>query len=295
MLEGQTYAWFPDGDVRTLVPEGGFWFQACVHPSGDHAVCWGGNGGLPRLWRTPLGGGDDPAGDAEPFGPPGSRHPAYGASGERLVFAAEPDPHETLERTFATNSSGMPAATTHLNLWTCAPDGTDLRQLTDGPQQDQRPCLSPDGGTVVFLTDRQPWGLWTVPADGSAPPRPLVDGDGFQGYRPWFLLDGDRVAAFTLRRPRTVHLIEPATGAITPMANDDAGDTHGPFADPRGDRLLVHSNRDGGWRLWELPLDGSPMARLDPPGFDDRPCGHPTRSEDGVVVFDAGRTTMGPT
>lgn len=56
----------------------------------------------------------------------------------------------------------------------------------------------------------------------------------------------------------------------------------------------MHSNRDGLWRLWELPLDGSPTVRLDPPGFGDRPRGHATRSEDGVIVFDAGHTTMGP-
>jgi hypothetical protein len=39
--------------------------------------------------------------------------------------------------------------------------------------------------------------------------------------------------------------------------------------------------------LYELPLDGSPAARLQPPGFDDIPCGHVTRARSGVMTFDA--------
>ena len=141
------------------------------------------------------------------------------------------------------------------------------------------------------MSDRHPAGIWVVPADGSAEPQPVVQ-DGFFGYRPWFLLDGRRLACFTLVEPRTVHLVDLDTEQVTPMAADDLGNTHGPFADPSGDRLLVHSNRGGPWRLWELPLDGSPMAELQPPGFDGQDCGHPSRATNGVLTFDAGATTM---
>ncbi|HEY1740416.1 MAG TPA: hypothetical protein VGI86_17010, partial [Acidimicrobiia bacterium] len=71
-----------------------------------------------------------------------------------------------------------------------------------------------------------------------------------------------------------------------PLENDDRGNTHGPAMDPRGDRLIVHSDRDGRWGLYELPLDGSPMRPLWPPGHEHDVCAHGTRGRNGVLTFD---------
>jgi TolB protein len=34
------------------------------------------------------------------------------------------------------------------------PDGTDVRQITEGPFNDYRPALSPDGRRIAFVSDR---------------------------------------------------------------------------------------------------------------------------------------------
>ena len=282
------HAWWPDGRVQRLTPDG-FHFQACVHPEGRDAVWWGAPTGLPRIWRSELHNGV--AGAAEAIGPIGARHAAYGLTGDRIVFAAEPEPTETVERTFAEAPGGNPLPGTILNLFTMAPDGSDVRPVTSGAHQDQRPCLSPDGSTAVFVSDRDGLGLYRVATDGdgSSEPEKL---DLF-GYRPWFAVDGRSLFffAFLSAERRQVHRFWLDTHDThetpEPLANDDEGWTHGPYAEPTGASVLCHSSRGGGWGLYELPLDGAPARRLRPPGFDDVPCGHVTRSRDGVTTFDA--------
>jgi dipeptidyl aminopeptidase/acylaminoacyl peptidase len=71
------------------------------------------------------------------------------------------------------------------DVYVCAPDGTGLRPLTAGGLGVGQPRFSPDGATVCFtagpLEDDdlrgvcRNEGLWSVPADGSAPARQLTD------------------------------------------------------------------------------------------------------------------------
>ena len=61
------------------------------------------------------------------------------------------------------------------HLWTANIDGTDVRPLTSGSSQDERPALSPDGQTVAFVSDRGGQrGIWLIAAAGGSP-RKLVD------------------------------------------------------------------------------------------------------------------------
>src|SRR4029450_12863248 len=61
------------------------------------------------------------------------------------------------------------------NLWTANRDGTDVRPLTSGSAQDERPALSPDGQTGAFVSDRGGQrGIWLIAAAGGSP-RKLLD------------------------------------------------------------------------------------------------------------------------
>ena len=80
---------------------------------------------------------------------------------------------------------------------------------------------------------------------------------------------------------------------LTPLSNDDSGRTHGPFADPHGEVLLVHSTRgDDHHSLYELPLDGQPMRKIEIDGVE-HPM-HGTRSHNGVLTFDVLERTPTP-
>ncbi|GAA0397293.1 amidohydrolase family protein [Streptomyces luteireticuli] len=55
------------------------------------------------------------------------------------------------------------------HIWTLRPDGSGLRQLTDGPWDDRGPAWSPDGTRIAFASERDgdpvtgsPYRIWTV-------------------------------------------------------------------------------------------------------------------------------------
>jgi len=52
-------------------------------------------------------------------------------------------------------------------------DGSNIRQVTHDAYQDRRPAFSPDGKTIVFMSNRgkSPLGLYTVPVNGSKEPK----------------------------------------------------------------------------------------------------------------------------
>jgi dipeptidyl aminopeptidase/acylaminoacyl peptidase len=55
-------------------------------------------------------------------------------------------------------------------LWRVRPDGTGLRQMTTGREQDGSPSFSPDGSRVLFTSSRSGSSqLWTMPVDGGEP------------------------------------------------------------------------------------------------------------------------------
>ncbi|MFW5419198.1 S9 family peptidase [Nocardiopsis sp. CNT-189] len=75
------------------------------------------------------------------------------------------------------------------DVWTCAPDGTGLRRITRNDLAASAARFTPDGSSVVFTahdpgpertratTENE--GLWSVPADGGAPPVRLTDEERF--------------------------------------------------------------------------------------------------------------------
>lgn len=289
MLRFDVFSWPPNQDPVCISPGDGCYFQSCIHPQGDHALFWGGASGPPRIWRADLEGNS-----CEPLTPAdtGARHPSYCANGDRIVFVssrAVAQQPELVENIFREDGSGAPRRDIMLHIFTMNADGTDVQQITEGPVQDQRPTLSPDGRHVCFVSIRGgSFGLWIAPIDGKEQPQKLQT--PVTVYRPVWSQDGKRIYGFTVANDERhkVGWIDLDSGNWIELENDTQAISHGPFPDPCSENLLIHANRGDKWALYEVPLDGhTPARRLIPPGFEDRVCAHPMRAADGAMTFDS--------
>ncbi len=280
------YVWFPDGQTRQVSPAAsGIFYEPHIHPQGTHVVFFGNTSGPPRIWKTDLSTFGTVALTPEEYG---ARHPSFSWDGTRIVFASDMKSGQPPERIEHMGRNGVPPKDLVTNLFVMDADGHNIRQITFGAFRDQRPCFSPDGKLIAFVSNRGGGThLWVVDVNGESEPLQLqIDG---YGYRPCFSVDGKWVFFFTKAKGRhRIAKIPIKGGSITLLANDTIGNSHGPFADPNGKVLLMHSYRDGKYSIWELPLDGAPAHIMQPPGFGAAT--HATRSENGIMAFDVARS-----
>src|SRR5438093_9348401 len=92
------------------------------------------------------------------------------------------------------------------------------------------PQLSPDGRTVVFVrtitdtnADRRNADIWTVPADGSSPPRALIASDKTENS-PRYSPDGSRLAFISTRDGAAqVYMADTGGGNVTQVTRISGG------------------------------------------------------------------------
>jgi len=283
------YAWYPEGRIKKISPGDGIYFQPCIHPGGTHVVYYGNSTGPPRVWVAEI-----ETKEAVALTPAESnaRHPVYDWKGERIAFSSDyvfDQKHETVEEM---TPSGDSPPNSHFNIFIMDADGKNIRQVTKGPFQDERPSFSPDGKEITFVSNRlgRKNGLWRVSVDGTKGPWPLLQ-KGW-GYRPWYSVDGQWIFFYSgIERRHRICKVPANGGKLVPLENDNLQLSHGPFVDPNGDVILIHGIKKGGefHGIWEIPLNGNPPRQLKPPGFAKIHHGHATRGKNGVITFDALR------
>ncbi|MFE5813950.1 amidohydrolase family protein [Streptomyces sp. NPDC056479] len=230
--------------------------SATLAPTGDRLVAEVQN----VLWSIPRKGGT-----AVPLTPPGLEptRPQFSPDGGRLVVCAYRD-------------GGF-------HLWTLRPDGSDLRQLTDGPWDDRGPAWSPDGTRIAFASERggdtvtgAPYRIWVVEVRTGAltrlTGRPDQQGPGqdarWEDFDPAWSSDGERVlfvragvtATGSLRANTVASVAADGSGPVTTEHTDDSGaQLMTPAVSPTG-RLAHLRTTASPAASCTLVVDGEPVA-----------------------------------
>ena len=199
-------------------------------------------------------------------------------------------------------------------IYSAAPDGTDLVALTDEEAYDAEATVCPVDGSIVFTSTRDgDLDLYRMDADGTNVRR-LTDTPGYDGGA-FFSPDCSKIV-WRASRPSGAELVEYRAlldeGLVRPgvleifVANADGSEpsqvTHvgganfAPFFFPDGRRIIFSSNHhDPAGRefdLFAIDVDGTGLERITfTPGFD----GFPMFSPDGQqLAFGSNRNQGQP-
>jgi len=158
------------------------------------------------------------------------------------------------------------------DLYTMPLTGGEAKRITAGPAFDSQPRYSPDGKTIVFLSDR--WGsenMWLCDADGSNP-RALTKGDKNLYASPEWTPDGQYVVASKTSMPigsvYEIWLYHKDGGSGVSLTKDDKGPAPGPPGrGPQNNALGAAFGPDGRY-LWYARHRGGFGYNLDLPEWE---------------------------
>ncbi|MBC8264961.1 MAG: PD40 domain-containing protein [Anaerolineales bacterium] len=157
-------------------------------------------------------------------------------------------------------------------------------RLTYDPAEHSQPALSPDGQTVVFISD---WGdqpdVISLPVGGGQPIN-LTQTPAAQEDTPVFSSDGATIAFASDRDGDwSIYLMDTDGANVRPALSDHAGtDELHPTFTPDGLALVFSSNRaDGNWDVYTAAIGGSEWTRLTTDPAADR---FPNLSANGGTI-----------
>ena len=132
------------------------------------------------------------------------------------------------------------------------------RRLTTDPADDYHPCVSPDGETVVFASNRGGLpGLWAMARDGSQPRRLTTGGDAYPSFSP----DGTWVAfqrSGVESTPWAVYRVFLRTGEVAPIT---VPSTMRPAVSPDGRFVAHYWMTPERWAMAVTPVEGGVPTR----------------------------------
>ena len=183
-------------------------------------------------------------------------HPAWSPDGSRIAFGSA--------RSIGTD-------TWVDDIWVIAPDGSHLRQLTDGPGRKWKPVWSPDGSRIVFVSDHLgSKRMWMMNADGTNMRR-VTDLGWLEEDEPTFSPDGKQLVFASGRGSASSLMIVNIDG--TGLCELTTGSE--PSWSTSG---IVFVRYNDGYALWLIQPDGSGLHALPAKGSQ------PAWSPDGIRI-----------
>jgi len=245
-----------------------------------------------------------------------------GSEGDRIVFAStrdggmeiyvlDPDDGSTIRLTHNNGFDGLPdwspdgsriaftsdmdgflgeqepGGPSNLELYTMAPDGSEVVRLTYNSRYEGESDWSPDGSRIAFdaadpFEDLQ---VYVMDRDGLASPTALTSGapNGDPVWSP----DGSQIAFTSLRDgDREIYVMAADGSGQINLTNSPGSDDYMAAWSPDGSKIAFLSERDGNPEIYVMAADGSDPVRLTHSPADDI---DPSWSPDGRrIVFTSG-------
>ena len=163
----------------------------------------------------------------------------------------------------STQSDSDDDDTSETNIFIMRPDGSEMSQVTSYSGSDWSPVLSPDGQTVLFVSDRDgESGIYRVQVDGTELNR-LTPTDSSQGDPSWSP-DGDKIAFVSNQDNEgpEIYTMNTDGGDITRLTDHEFG-CRDPEWSPNG-KLIAYScfSTEGGYDIYVMNADGSDSRRI---------------------------------
>lgn len=157
------------------------------------------------------------------------------------------------------------------DIYVMRADGSGVRQLTDEPGRDYEAESRPDGGTLVFVSDRAGEGgsgLYLMDVDGSNVRRLTSGGERVSDDYPHWSPDGRRIVfqRTTIAEGEPpdadLWLIDVASGEESQLTDTPDHWDSTPSFSADGKSVLFESDRDGDFDVYRLGLEAMQVIQL---------------------------------
>ena len=236
----------------------------------------------------------------------------FSADAERIIYSSTHGASEECPPTPDFSRGYVWPIYDSYQIYSAAPDGTDLRQLTDTPAYDAEATVCPVDGAIIFTSTRDgDLELYRMDADGGNVKRltetPGYDGGGFfsrdcskivwRASRPTgeALTDYQALLADGLIRPGELEIwVANPDGSEARQVTQLGGANFAPYFYPDGSRIIFSSNHDNEsgreFNIWAINVDGTGLEQIThTEGFD----GFPMFSPDGEWLAFASNRNQG--
>ena len=170
----------------------------------------------------------------------------------------------------------------HGDYWVVPSEGGQARRLTFDDSFGGAPAWTPDGGFIVFPSQRAgSLTLWKVPAAGGEP-EPILVGTG-EDTDPEISRDGRRLIYTNTRNNYVLTITDTATG-VQKELHQSRSDMVNPSFSPQGDKILFFGFAEGGGlHLYTVNADATNLNQLTRGKGEQNV--HPQWSADGSAVY----------